>query len=313
MERNTSGKARTWLVTWNNPVVTDWDQLVELAQPVKFMTGQLERGKEGTNHWQFVMHFSSPRAFTAIRKQFPLCHLEIARVITRAVNYCRKTDSRVEGPWTFGDQPLGGSGSAQTENWDEWYELAKQGRISEIPPQIQIKYFANLDKIRCRNIIKVDQPNVRGVWICGLPGVGKSHWVRKVLADDSYYPKPANKWWDGYTGQDYVVLEDLDHDTAKFMPHHLKIWADKWSFVAEAKGTAAFPCNRWFVATSNYTMQELFGNLDSALQNALYRRFHRYTMVDRDTFVDQDSDKVTAMDLAKDFREFFHDDETFTP
>lgn len=305
MERNKSGKARTWMVTWNNPTVETWEALVELAKPVKFMTGQLERGESGTDHWQFVLHFSSPRAFTALKKQFPLCHLEVAANITRAIRYCRKEDTRVSGPWTEGEPPTGSAGSAQVDLWDEWYKAASEGRMEDIPAKILIKFFGNLDKIRCKNAVRVDQPDVRGIWLTGPPGVGKSHWVRKTLSQDGYYPKPANKWWDGYANQNFVILEDLDHDTVKFMPHQLKIWADKWSFVAEAKGTAVFPVNRWLVVTSNYTMRELFASFDGALQEAIYRRFNQLTMISREVIKDEDCDKQDPAEFAEHIREFY--------
>ena len=36
----------------------------------------------------------------------------------------------------------------------------------------------------------------RGIWIYGPPGTGKTHWARNY--DTNFYPKLANKWWDGY-------------------------------------------------------------------------------------------------------------------
>ncbi len=41
-----------------------------------------------------------------------------------------------------------------------------------------------------------NHPDVRGIWIYGPPGTGKTHWARNY--DSNFYPKLANKWWDGY-------------------------------------------------------------------------------------------------------------------
>ena len=54
-----------------------------------------------------------------------------------------------------------------------------------------------------------------------MTGIGKSYAVRSVYPN--LYVKSSNKWWDGYTNQDVVLVDDLDSDVLK---HYIKIWAD---------------------------------------------------------------------------------------
>ena len=45
------------MVTWNNPPTREWDDLVAMLNPA-YMVGQLERGENGTLHWQFAIQWS---------------------------------------------------------------------------------------------------------------------------------------------------------------------------------------------------------------------------------------------------------------
>ena len=283
-------KIRNAMVTWNNPPTREWDDLVAMLNPA-YMVGQLERGENGTLHWQFAIQWSHSRSFAAIKKDLPLAHFEEVRSWAAAVQYCQKEDSRDSGPWEYGNRPTGGFGKAQAEDWDTWYTLASEGRFKEIPAKIQIKHLGNLERIHRQNLKFIDQTDVRGVWIWGKPGVGKSHFARQVLGAEGYYPKLNNKWWDGYQSQKVVIMEDVDKETIKFLHHHLKIWSDRWGFIGETKGGAVAPSHRWLVVTSNYSIADIPADLeDRELRTAIMRRFTRFEMLSRDEIKAWDGD-----------------------
>jgi hypothetical protein len=82
------------------------------------------------------------------------------------------------------------------------------------------------------------------------------------------YLKAQNKWWDGYTGQEAVILDDLDSNV---LGHYLKIWADRYACTGETKGGQVALRHKVIVITSNYRPEDLF--TDREICEAISRRF----------------------------------------
>lgn len=124
-----------------------------------------------------------------------------------------------------------------------------------------------------------DHEDVRGYWFYGPPGAGKSYTARKEFPH--CFLKSQNKWWDGYQGQQAVLLDDFDKSGA-CLGHYLKIWADRYACTGEIKG-ATIPLNySSFVITSNYHPSEIWPD-DSVLCEAITRRFRLREFSARDS------------------------------
>lgn len=120
-------------------------------------------------------------------------------------------------------------------------------------------------------------------WIVGDTGIGKSRYVRETYGD-KVYAKQMNKWWDGYAGEEVVLIDDFDL-AGQCLGHYLKIWADCYSFLAEVKGGTIRPVINTFIVTSQYTIDEIWkkskdGEWDYQMCAALFRRFKVVTVKD---------------------------------
>lgn len=108
-------------------------------------------------------------------------------------------------------------------------------------------------------------------WIYGPPGSGKTKYVFDTYDIDNLYIKNAKtKWWDGYNGQEIVLIDDFDMDCVH-QGHYLKIWADRYPVNCEVKGGSRLIRPKKIIVTSNYTIGQLF--FDSEMAAAINRRF----------------------------------------
>lgn len=144
--------------------------------------------------------------------------------------------------------------------------------------EIGLKELPQIEKARALYSLLTppyQSENVRGVWITGKTGAGKSHYVRTKYEAHDLYLKGQTRWWCGYQSQQAVLIEDVDRlgATPEF-GHLLKIWADKWGCSGEIKGGHASLHHRVIYVTSQYEIEDLWTD-DSKLQDALKRRFTR--------------------------------------
>jgi len=261
-------RSRGYVFTLNNYTAEE-EEALKLT-PCEYLLYGREKGEKGTPHLQGFVYFKNARSFNAVQKLFgSRYHLESQRgTISQACDYCKK-----EGDWQeVGTQPIGAVGKKCTTA-----ERAKKNkRLLETDlatlvenGEINIKEVPLLKKaktILAQEGRPYQAEGVRGLWIWGPPGTGKTH-----MAHEQYpgaYIKAQNKWFDGYQGEEAIILDDLDTDV---LGHYLKIWADKWACNGEIKGGTVALRHKVFVVTSNYEIEDLFKEKNMA--EAVFRRF----------------------------------------
>ena len=261
---NNNTQLRRLCFTLNNPtpnVVQALDQV--LTERSRYAIYGREVGESGTPHLQGYCSLKTRLRFNVARTLFPGCHLSIAKGSEQQnYDYCSKDGDFVE----FGER----SKQGKRTDLESAIDTLKQGGMTTVVeehPEVYVKYSTGLHKLLLMlNANPYEHNDVRGVWIWGPPGTGKSHSARAY--DSDAFLKAQNKWWDGYSGQKTVILDDLDTPT---LGHYLKIWADKYSCTGEFKGGTVHLHHRIFIVTSNYHPSELFE--DATMAAAIERRF----------------------------------------
>lgn len=265
MPSTTSIQARWWILT-----IPEQCFVPSLPQGAVYIKGQLEQGASGYRHWQLVCHMQKKVRLGTLKKLFGQeAHCEPTRS-DAAEDYVWKEDTSVAGTKFELGQACTKRNSKQF--WESQWQLAKSGNLEEIEADVKIKYYSTLKKIAFDHSVPPEPLDaVCGVWIWGPPGVGKSHSAREWYG--KVFNKNLNKWWDGYKGEDAVLLDDVSVEHKTWIGYFLKIWADKYPFQAEVKGGTLNIRPKKLIVTSNYPIDHLWGD-QFALLEAIQRRFY---------------------------------------
>ncbi len=229
-------KARMFIGTLNNPKETEaYLKLWHTKAGAKYVTGQLEKGKEGTPHLQYFVHFDTQKRLPALKKHCKQSNFTPVTFNNGANAYCNKEETRIEGPWTFGVEPakLNKKGDLARRN----KEIIAMGAEKAMEDgHVSIKDYgrvkSNIDLYFNCTIRPQSLETLQNEWIYGAPGIGKTKAVTDQYPD--YYEKDKSKYWNGYTNQKVVLIDDLEEEET-FMLGILKKIAQHKPFPAEDK------------------------------------------------------------------------------
>nr|WPR18789.1 MAG: hypothetical protein [Chemarfal virus 283] len=260
-------RSRNWQFTLNN--YTEDDISLCRAVECKYIVfGKEVAPTTGTPHLQGLVVFGNAKTQDQVRKvvkgHITLCDGKVAAMAA----YCKKG-----GEWEeHGTAPLSQQkkGEKEKERWDRARQLAVEGKVEEVDSDIYMRYYSTLKKIAVDHLITPpDLETLENRWICGPSGCGKSRGVRAEYPG-AYNKDPKTRWWDGYVGQETVVIDDLDvYDKA--IGGDLKRWVDHYPFPAQMKGSSVSIRPKRVIVTSQYTPEEIWE--DPKTLEALNRRF----------------------------------------
>jgi len=165
-------RASCWSITINNPNVEEYERVLP---PSWKLQGQLEKGAEGTLHYQGMLKTPQVR-FSAVKKEFPRAHIEVARSAAALQQYVNKEDTRVASvrsiPTLFEYQ------TQIAEKWNERdfqqrWELRCKSTGKEVP-DVNDTAMGYLDSLVAQDI----ESGMRGVEFISINPLWRSSWLR---------------------------------------------------------------------------------------------------------------------------------------
>lgn len=261
-------RAKHWCFTINNPV--DDDNKIPLNEVDYIVVGR-EIGDNETPHWQGYVCFKKQKLFSTIKKWIPRAHMEVmrARKPQDAADYCKKDGDYDE----YGEIPLPqgfNGGISRQQAWATAKDLAISGDIESIDASIYIPHYNTLKRIKADHAPKITPiPTLDHEWHHGPTGTGKSRKVR--TENPTAFIKDANRWWDGYIGEDTVIIEDVDKYDVK-LGRYLKLWGDHYAFPADFKHQGKLDIRpKKMIITSNYAPRDIW--TDEKTYEPIERRY----------------------------------------
>jgi len=281
---------RSWCFTENNPTgLIDWS-LNDSLERVRYAVYQHEVGENGTPHFQGYVEFNKPVRLSYCRTLIPGAHWETRKgTRDQARNYAMKEETRMDGPYEYGDWTGGGQG--QRTDVQALKALIDDGaslvQIWDEQPTMFLRYLRSIQTaqmLKCPQRTWKTEVHV----LYGPTNTGKTRFVMDNYGPTSrLYFKQKSIWWDGYIGQENVILDDF----YGWLPYdELLRLLDRYPLTVQTKGSQTqFLAKRIFLTSNThpikwYSNAKILGQIDSFIRRVDYwywvpatDEWHRYS------------------------------------
>lgn len=176
--------------------------------------------------------------------------------------YCSKPETRLRGPYEFGTIRMG---QGTRRDLLEFNQGIREGmtnkQLIETYTQQFYKYYKVIDHVRMVYTEKRSWP-MENIVYWGDSGSGKTRRALEEAGDSVYFVSKgdANQstWWDGYEGQNTVILDDF----YGWLPWTFMLrLLDRYPFSVQYKGGSREFISKKIIITSNTAPETWYKNI----------------------------------------------------
>jgi len=202
------------------------------------------------------------------------------------IAYCSKDEDYFE----FGEKPAQGS---RTDIKEVQEKIKNNVPINEIifeATSYQSARHAEL-LMKYQPMPKAQKRNI--FWYYGKSGSGKTRKAIEESGDNYYITMNTLKWWDGYMGQKYIIVDDFRKDFCTF--HELLRILDRYPYRVNVKGSTLWiqPSTEYIIITSCFHPKDVYETREDVEQ--LLRRIDKivhFTRKYQDTSLEWDKKEI---------------------
>ena len=232
---------RRFFFTYNNFLEEDKTRLSStLPEGFTYLVFQVEKGENGTPHLQGYAETKSAMRYTTFQSrvspsQPQHVHYESPRAPAACIAYCKKEDSRVEGPWELGEAKKNQDKKATSAEVLDQVRKGKYDLGTLTQNLLQPNFFSVAEKMRRK--ITIESRKLRIITIIGSAGIGKSYIAHKIAKGDFVKAIPSNSgvWFVGAEDEPSTLI--IDEFAGQIKLSQLLQLLNEYPYPLEVKGS----------------------------------------------------------------------------
>lgn len=239
---------------------------------MKFMTFQKERCPDTKRlHWQGYLELRKQMRLGSIKKVLGEDSIHVENrfgTADEAIKYCNKLETRIDGPWTFGERSQPGKRNDLLEIKELMDGGTDERKISDL---FFPKWCIHRKAFREYKSLHLPDRNWKTevIVLWGDNNTGKSRQAHEH-AGPKKWVKPNGAWFDTYEGQEHVIWDDFKDDEVT-RGTFLQL-CDRYPMIVPIKGGFVKWCAKKLWITSNYDPSTWYSAINDGFEDKAVRR-----------------------------------------